>query len=110
MSAPKGNNNAAKAKEWRDALMWALENYKGCEKGKALRLIGEKLIEMAMAGDIQAIKEVADRVDGKPAQTIHADLTHFHEASDLSDAALENIATGSSKGASKAKTSTTKVH
>jgi hypothetical protein len=35
-----------------------------------LRAIARKLIEMAEGGDLQAIKEVGDRLDGKPSQVI----------------------------------------
>jgi hypothetical protein len=35
-----------------------------------LRAIARKLIEMAESGDLQAIKEVGDRLDGKCAQAI----------------------------------------
>ena len=35
-----------------------------------VRAIARKLIEMAEGGDLQAIKEVGDRLDGKCAQTI----------------------------------------
>ena len=38
--------------------------------GAKLRLIGEKLYELAEAGDIQAIKEIAERHDGKSAQSV----------------------------------------
>jgi hypothetical protein len=37
---------------------------------RRLRAIARKLIEMAEGGDLQAIKEVGDRLDGKCAQTI----------------------------------------
>jgi hypothetical protein len=37
---------------------------------RRLRAIARKLIEMAESGDLQAIKEVGDRLDGKCAQTI----------------------------------------
>lgn len=40
---------------------------------KALRIIAAKLIEKAQEGDMQAIKELADRTDGKPAQAIVGD-------------------------------------
>jgi len=36
---------------------------------KALRGIARMHIAMAMNGDMQAIKEMADRLDGKPAQS-----------------------------------------
>ena len=35
-----------------------------------LRAIARKLIEMAEGGDLQAIREIADRLDGKPAHAI----------------------------------------
>src|SRR5262249_22874509 len=41
---------------------------------KKLREIARKHIEKAAAGDMQAIKELADRLDGKPAQILeHSD-------------------------------------
>ena len=36
--------------------------------GKALRIIAHTLIVKAGTGDVAAIREVADRLDGKPAQ------------------------------------------
>jgi hypothetical protein len=41
---------------------------------KKLREIARKHIEKAAAGDMQAIKELADRLDGKPAQQLEHDL------------------------------------
>jgi hypothetical protein len=38
--------------------------------GRRLRIIAEKLAEKAEQGDIQAIREIADRLDGKPAQAV----------------------------------------
>ncbi len=41
------------------------------EDGKTrLRLVADRLMEEAENGNIAAIKEVADRLDGKPAQAI----------------------------------------
>lgn len=37
---------------------------------KALRAIARKLIAKAEAGEDSAIKEIADRMDGKPAQAV----------------------------------------
>jgi hypothetical protein len=35
--------------------------------------VTEKLLELALDGELPAIKEVADRMDGRPAQAIHGE-------------------------------------
>lgn len=35
-----------------------------------MRAAAEKLLDLAVAGDVQALKELGDRLDGKPAQTV----------------------------------------
>ncbi len=42
---------------------------------KALRSIANKLVDMAVNGDIRAIKEVADRLEGKAVQQVEAEHT-----------------------------------
>lgn len=69
MAAPKGNKNAAKGKQFQDALRRAL-NADGRE---GLKNIATKLVDAAEAGEGWAIKEVADRLDGKPAQVVAGD-------------------------------------
>lgn len=57
--------------------------------GRRLRIIAEKLAEKAEQGDLQAIQQIADRLDGKCAQTIErGDVT----VEVLSDAELYAIA------------------
>lgn len=77
MGAPVGNQNATKNKLWRDALDKRLREYnKGDSKVEqywALQAIADKLIEAALEGDMQAIKEIGDRVDGKAVQAIGGD-------------------------------------
>lgn len=64
--APIGNKNATKNKPWAEAINRALL----AEDGQKLRALAERLIERAIEGDVPALKEVGDRMDGKPAQAI----------------------------------------
>ena len=76
MSAPKGNRNAAKGREYANALWFELKNYadKGVKKGNALKLVARAQIGKALDGDSMAARDIADRLDGKPAQSIIADV------------------------------------
>jgi hypothetical protein len=40
------------------------------DEGKKLRSAAEKLLALASAGEPWAVKELADRLDGKPKQTV----------------------------------------
>ena len=58
-------------KPFRDALRMTL-----AEAGddlKALRRIAQKLLDKAEAGDLTAIQAVADRLDGRPPQSVGGD-------------------------------------
>lgn len=60
----------------RDAIMIALNREAQDADGKPTRklnLIAEKLVDLAIEGDMQAIKEIADRTDGKAVQTLAGD-------------------------------------
>ena len=60
-------------KFWNEAVRLAVyRETKGDDgkKRKRLNAIADKLCEMAMDGDIQAIKEIGDRLDGKPRQAV----------------------------------------
>ena len=55
--------------------------------------ISEKLWAMAQAGDITAIKYLMDRVDGRPLQTIQANVTRPEtDLSNLSKEELKDLA------------------
>ena len=58
-------------KLFRDALMLALKEADGDRL--RLRRIADKLVENAMAGEIAAIREVADRIDGRVPQPLRSD-------------------------------------
>lgn len=64
--APIGNKNAVKNRPWSDAINRALL----AEDGKKLRELADMLISKALEGDVPALKEVGDRVEGRPAQAI----------------------------------------
>lgn len=66
MGAPAGNKNATKNKPWADAINRALL----AEDGKKLRALADKLVSVALDGDVTALREIGDRLDGKPAQAI----------------------------------------
>jgi len=74
--AQPGNQNASKEnREYRAALMRTVKQYegRGISRGDALNKVTEKLLELALDGELPAIKELGDRVDGKPAQAIHGE-------------------------------------
>lgn len=72
MGRPIGAQN--KDKPFRDALR--LQIAAAGEDRKALRGVADALIEKARSGDVQAIKELADRLDGKVPQAIVGDDEH----------------------------------
>lgn len=56
----------APKKIWIAALNRAIAQ----DDGKKLRSAAEKLLALAADGDVAALKELGDRLDGKPAQAI----------------------------------------
>lgn len=59
-------------KIFRDALMVVLnrEDITDGQKTKKVNNLAAMLVEKGLAGDVQAIKEIRDTVDGKPAQSL----------------------------------------
>jgi hypothetical protein len=51
------------------------EAIEGSDKTK-LRAVADALVDKAMSGDVQAIKEVADRIDGKVPQAVVGDAEY----------------------------------
>ena len=60
---PKGT---APKKIWIAALNRSIAQ----DDGKRLRAAAEKLLDLAVDGDVAALKELGDRLDGKPAQSM----------------------------------------
>lgn len=72
--APVGNQNARTAKRWQSAITRALAKAaEGAGVEAGLDKLAEKLVAAAAAGEQWALREVGDRMDGKPAQVIAGD-------------------------------------
>ena len=67
MAAPLGNQNARK-----ENRLWGETNRRAVVQNDAQRLrdLAEKLIDLAITGDVPALREIGDRLDGKPAQQL----------------------------------------
>lgn len=76
MGAPRGNKNSAKGRSWEDALRRALSRAGGTVV-EGLNPIADKVVALATTGDLDAIREIACRLDGKPTEHVHIeqDLT-----------------------------------
>lgn len=70
--AARGRSNAAVGRMWRERVRLAALR-EGDDGIKALDKIAVVLIESALKGDMAAIKEIGDRLDGKPAQVLAGD-------------------------------------
>jgi hypothetical protein len=70
MAAPVGNQNAKKARLWADAIRRAVARRAGGDLSVGLDTLADKLIAAVETGDLPALKEFGDRMDGKPAQAI----------------------------------------
>ena len=73
MGAPAGNKNAAKSRMFEQSLIREIKQRDSNDgEGETLRKIASKLVEAAMNGEQQAIRDVRDTLDGKPRQQIEA--------------------------------------
>lgn len=66
---PPGPGN----KPWADAIRVAVNAHVDGTDTKKLRTLAEKVVSLGLAGDMAALKEIGDRLDGKPAQAITGD-------------------------------------
>lgn len=64
-----GNRNAEK-RQWNAAIYRALEK-RGTSRLEALDNLAEKLLAKCDEGDMSALRELGDRIDGKAAQAIN---------------------------------------
>ena len=70
MAAPEGNNFSSK-----DNRLWAntLRRVAVQGNGERLRRLAERLFDQAEEGNVAAIKEIGDRLDGKALMTLAGD-------------------------------------
>lgn len=69
MAARKTPSRGGKPdKLWTAALRIAVNEAAEDGNGKKLRAMADKVVQLALEGDMQAIKEIGDRLEGKPAQ------------------------------------------
>ena len=71
IGAQPGNKNASKGRPWTDALRKAvLRLAEDGSKRKKLDVIAAGVVNAAVAGDMAAVTEIANRLDGKPIQPV----------------------------------------
>jgi hypothetical protein len=107
LAAPINPKGAKSDKIWRDAIMRAVrrletdEPPKDAKPQQRLERLADALVAKGLEGDVPAMKEIGDRLDGKPHQT--AEITHVRQrAADLSDDELAGyIEAGSGEGAAE---------
>ncbi len=90
--APVGNDNVRKSRWFREALRESLAEFSGgdCLPGEATKRLCYRLIEMGLYADasqaLGAIREIFDRIDGKPVQAVEFE----GRVRDVSDKPLTN--------------------
>ena len=73
-SFSEGNQAAADGRRWRQAINRAVSRKKSARsKVIALDALADKLVEAGLAGDISALKEIGNRLDGMAHQSISVD-------------------------------------
>lgn len=70
-----GNNNATKNKPWHYAIQRALRKRSRSDQLEALDELAEAFLDAVKSGDIQAFRELGDRLDGKAIQQLDANVT-----------------------------------
>ena len=69
-----GNTNAVSKKPWACAIERALAKRSLAKKREALDDLAEKLLKQCDKGDVSALKELADRMDGRSIQFVSAEV------------------------------------
>lgn len=69
MAAPKAPKNRWSDKAWRDAIRVAVMR-NAEDGGKKLAKLADALVTAGLAGDVPALREIGDRLDGKVPQAV----------------------------------------
>ena len=74
MAGAIGNQYATRARVWRDAIDRAIER-RGANKtrAEALDALAERLLAKCDEGDMAALRELGDRLEGRPTQIVGGD-------------------------------------
>ena len=99
MAAPKGNRFASHDKPWTNALQRVLAQLEvkddtgkvTVRAGDALRQIAEVTVLSALVGNKDAIKEIADRLDGRPTDNVNVNHSRDPGAMSTNELAAEII-------------------
>lgn len=83
--APFGNANHTVGRLFRTALVNVIQRLSPSGRMEALEKPARALYKLAKSGDLQAIRELADRLDGKAAQMIIGDVDQPVGIQDVSD-------------------------
>lgn len=66
----RGRPKGTPTKAWADAVRKASHAIDPESKRRRLEMLAESLVKEALAGDVTALKEVGDRLDGKVPQAL----------------------------------------
>jgi hypothetical protein len=95
----------SKTKIWRDAIERAVARRAGKQDLKGIDVLADALLDEVIKGNVVAIKELGDRLDGKAAQAIEHSgsigLTHEEALSALSDVGEDDAEREGTSQASK---------
>lgn len=70
--APIGNTNARGKRTWAEAINKAVKEIDpdSKDKVKKLRSLARKLVSLGIGGDVSALREIGDRLDGRAIQQV----------------------------------------
>lgn len=71
MARPRLAEPKAKSdKVWREAVMRAVARRNSKKDPQAIEKLADSLVAKGLDGDVSALKEIGDRLDGKPSQGV----------------------------------------